>query len=265
MKPRATGSFIVGVCAAIGALALVACPAVAVEAVYPVEHAKRAFVTRVWSRVKGFFRGASAAAENVRLRREVDALAILRGDVARLEAENARLRRGLSLVEKAPGTWLAAGVLARVGGASGASDGLRLRVDRGLLAGVAKGAVVAVPEGLVGRVVSVTPHTALVAPLTDPAVKAHCRVEGDGRVRGILSGGTEDALVLRSLQGSLSGASPVARARVFTSGLGGVFPPGLVIGTWIQLNTNANSVVTGEVLPAVEFSTLEEVFIRRAK
>ncbi len=263
MKPRATGSVIVGVCAAIGALALVACPAVAVEAVYPVEHAKRAFVTRVWSRVKGFFRGASAAAENVRLRREVDALAILRGDVERLEAENARLRRGLSLVEKEPEAWLAAGVLTRVGGALGASDGLR--VDRGSLAGVAKGAVVAVPEGLVGRVVSVTPHTALVAPLTDPAVKAHCRVEGDGRVRGILSGGTEDALVLRSLQGSLSCASPVARARVFTSGLGGVFPPGLVIGTWIQLNTNANSVVTGEVLPAVEFSTLEEVFIRRAK
>ena len=263
MKPRATGSVIVGVCAAVGALVLVACPAVAVEAVYPVEHAKRAFVTRVWSRVKGFFRGSSAAAENVRLRREVDALAILRGDVERLEAENARLRRGLSLVEKAPETWLAAGVLARVGGSTGACDGLR--VDRGSLAGVAKGAVVAVPEGLVGRVVSVTPHTSLVAPLTDPAVKAHCRVEGDGRVRGILSGGTEDVLVLRSLQGSLSGASPVARARVFTSGLGGVFPPGLVIGTWIQLNTNANSVVTGEVLPAVEFSTLEEVFIRRAK
>ena len=263
MKPRATGSVIVGVCAAVGALVLVACPAVAVEAVYPVEHAKRAFVTRVWSRVKGFFRGSSAAAENVRLRREVDALAILRGDVERLEAENARLRRGLSLVEKAPETWLAAGVLARVGGATGACDGLR--VDRGSLAGVAKGAVVAVPEGLVGRVVSVTPHTSLVAPLTDPAVKAHCRVEGDGRVRGILSGGTEDALVLRSLQGSLSGASPVARARVFTSGLGGAFPPGLEIGTWIQFHTNATSVVTGEVLPAVEFSTLEEVFIRRAK
>ena len=151
MKPRATGSVIVGVCAAVGALVLVACPAVAVEAVYPVEHAKRAFVTRVWSRVKGFFRGSSAAAENVRLRREVDALAILRGDVERLEAENARLRRGLSLVEKAPETWLAAGVLARVGGATGACDGLR--VDRGSLAGVAKGAVVAVPEGLVGRVV----------------------------------------------------------------------------------------------------------------
>ena len=254
MKSKATGSVIVGVIAAVGALVLAVCPAVAVEAAYPVGHAKRAFVTRVWLRVKGLFNASAAAAENVRLKREVAALALLRGDVERLEAENARLRRGLSLAAKAPEAWLAAGVREF------------LRVDRGALAGVKKGAVVAVPEGLVGRVVSVTAHTAEVAPLTDPAVKVHVRVEGEGRVRGVLSGGTDDALVLRSLQGDLSGASsPVARARVLTSGLGGVFPPGLEIGTWIQFHTNANSVVTGEVLPAVEFSTLEEVFIRREK
>lgn len=263
MKPKGTGSVIISAVAAVGALALAVCPAVAVEAVYPVERAKRAFVTRVWSRVKGFFGGAAAAAENARLRREVAALALARGDMERLEAENARLRRGLSLVAKAPETWLAAGVLSVRGGAAGVRE--FLRVDRGARAGVRKGAVVVVPEGLVGRVVSVTAHTADVAPLTDPAVKVHARVEGEGRVRGILSGGTDDALVLRGLQGSLSGASPVARARVLTSGLGGAFPPGLEIGTWIQFHTNANSVVTGEVLPAVEFSTLEEVFIRREK
>lgn len=264
MKSKATGSVIVGVIAAVGALVLAVCPAVAVEAAYPVGHAKRAFVTRVWSRVKGLFNASAAAAENVRLKREVAALALLRGDVERLEAENARLRRGLSLAAKAPEAWLAAGVLAVRGGAAGVRE--FLRVDRGALAGVKKGAVVAVPEGLVGRVVSVTAHTAEVASLTDPAVKVHVRVEGEGRVRGVLSGGTDDALVLRSLQGDLSGASsPVARARVLTSGLGGVFPPGLEIGTWIQFHTNANSVVTGEVLPAVEFSTLEEVFIRREK
>ena len=264
MKSRATGSVIVGAVAAVGALARAACPAIAVEAVYPVEHAKRAFATRVWSRVKGLFRASAASAENVRLKREVAALALLRGDVERLEAANARLRRGLSLAAREQETWLAAGVLATGGGAAGARTSLR--VYRGALAGVRKGAVVAVPEGLVGRVVSVTAHTAEVAPLVDPSVKVHVRVEGEGRVRGILSGGTDDALVLRSLQGDLSGAaSPVARARVLTSGLGGVFPPGLEIGTWIQFHTNANSVVTGEVLPAVEFSTLEEVFIRRGK
>ena len=264
MKSRTTGSIVICVIAAIGALALVVCRSVSVEAVYPVEHAKRSFATRVWTRVTGFFRGSAAAAENVRLRREVEALAMLRGDVERLETENARLRRGLELQARAPETWIAAGVLSVGVGAAGAPDHLRL--DRGESAGVKKGAVVAVPEGLVGRVVSVTPHTATVAPISDTSVKVHCRVEGEGRVRGILSGGTEDALVLRNLQGSLSdGAGVLARARVLTSGLGGVFPPGLEVGTWIQFCTNANGVVAGEILPAVSFSALEEVFVRREK
>jgi len=264
VKSKATGSLIVGAVAAVGAIALVACPAIAVEAAYPAERAKRAFSTRVWSRVKGLFNASATAAENVRLKREVAALALLRDDAERLEAENARLRRGLSLVEKAPETWLAAGVLSSGGGAAGARTFLRL--DRGSLAGVAKGAVVAVPDGLVGRVASVTPHTAEVAPLTDPSVKAHAFVEGFRRVRGILSGGTDDALVLRPLSDSLSVAADVPpRTRVLTSGLGGVFPRGLEIGTWVCFRTNANGVVTGEVLPAVEFSTLEEVFVRREK
>ena len=264
MKSKQTGSLIILLIAAVGALVLAASPSVAVEAVYPVERAKHAFATRVWSRVKGFFRGASAAAENVRLKREVSALAMLRGDVERLETENARLRQALALNERSAYRWIAADVLVRDSGAAGVHD--YLRVGRGSSDGIEKGAVVAVPEGLVGRVVSTTPHTADIALLTDEAVKVHCRVEGESRVRGILSGGTEDALVLRSLQGSFEGASPVAaRARVLTSGLGGVYPPGLEIGTWIQFNTNANNVVTGEVLPAVEFSTLEEVFIRHEK
>jgi len=254
VKSKATGSLIVGAVAAVGAIALVACPAIAVEAAYPAERAKRAFSTRVWSRVKGLFNASATAAENVRLKREVAALALLRDDAERLEA----------LVEKAPETWLAAGVLSSGGGAAGARTFLRL--DRGSLAGVAKGAVVAVPDGLVGRVASVTPHTAEVAPLTDPSVKAHAFVEGFRRVRGILSGGTDDALVLRPLSDSLSVAADVPpRTRVLTSGLGGVFPRGLEIGTWVCFRTNANGVVTGEVLPAVEFSTLEEVFVRREK
>ena len=44
------------------------------------------------------------------------------------------------------------------------------------------------------------------------------------------------------------------RSRVMTSGLGGVFPRGLEVGTYVS---------EGEVLPSVDFTTLEDVFIRR--
>jgi rod shape-determining protein MreC len=54
------------------------------------------------------------------------------------------------------------------------------------------------------------------------------------------------------------------RSRVLTSGLGGVFPKGIKIGT-LLIVTNKMREVTGEVSPSVDFSTLEDVFIRREK
>ena len=149
MKSRKTGSIVAVLVAVIGAAVLVSSRSAAVEAVYPVERAAQVFRSQVWSRVVGVFRGSAAAAENLRLRRENDALKVLRGTVERLEAENARLRRVLQYSLRKQETWIPAGVLSEGGGAAGFGD--RIRVDKGSLAGVGKGAVVIVPEGLVGQ------------------------------------------------------------------------------------------------------------------
>jgi len=263
VKSTTTGTLAIVALAAIGTLILVSSRSLAVEAAYPVENAKRTFVTRCWSRVRGCFQGAAAAAENRALKREVAALALLRTDVERLETENARLRRALEYKAARPECWLAAGVLSADGGAAAAVG--TLRVDRGSLDGVKEGAVVAVPEGLVGKVVSVTPHTAVVALPTDPSLKISCDVEGLGaeRTSGILCGGSENLLVLRHL----SGAKEVpARSRVLTSGRGGVFPKGIEVGTLLGIRPDAKGLASeGEVLPQVDYSTLEDVFIRREK
>ena len=65
MKAKTTGSFIALTLAAAGAFVLVASRAAAVEAVYPVERAKRALAVRVWSRIAGLFRASAANAENI--------------------------------------------------------------------------------------------------------------------------------------------------------------------------------------------------------
>jgi len=245
---------------AIGAVVLMASRAVAVEAAYPVERVQQSIVRRVCSRISGMFRGAAAEAENVRLRREVAALSLLREDAVRLEQENARLRKALGYVTAQPGRWIAAGVLSREGGAAGVAQ--TVRVDKGSLAGVREGAVVTVPEGLVGRVSLVTPHTAEVLLIGDRSCKVACVVEGTGthKVRGILCGGDDDSLLLRHL----TDVSEVpARSQVLTSGLGGVFPRGIAVGTLLDVRKDADGLASeGEVLPAVDFSTLEDVFIR---
>lgn len=233
----------------------------AVEAAYPIEKAQRSFSQKVWTRISGLWRGAEARAENVRLRREVASLAMVGMDCERLAAENARLRSALGYLARTKGAWIASGVLSEGGGAAG--SGRTLRADKGSLAGVVEGAVVAVPDGLVGRVVSVTPHTCEILLVTDPSLKVSCYVEGAKGVKGILSGGTDDMLLLRHL----NAASQVApRSRVLTTGLGGVFPAGIPVGTLLSVDRSGGAPAQeGEVQPTVDFSTLEDVFIRREK
>lgn len=263
MRAKTTGQLAIFALAAIGAIVLVCFPSVSSEAIYPVGHAKRAFFSMVGARVRGFFNGSSASVENQRLRREVAALKVLKGDVARLEVENARLRRALDYSARTPEIWLPAGVLSAGGGAAGVHE--FVRVDKGSSSGVKEGAIVVVPEGVVGRVTEVHPHSAEVTLLSDPSVKVACELAlpGARKVQGVLTGGGNEHLVLRHLTGT-EGLRP--SVRVFTSGRGGIFPRGLSVGTLLGVRKDAKGLAyEGEVLPSVDFSTLEDVFIRHEK
>ncbi len=261
MKSKKTGSIFIIALAMVGSLVVAFSRSAAVEAVTPVEKAANFFSRQIWSRFSGLWRGAEARAENIRLKREVASLAMVRTDFERVTLENTRLRAALEYVQQAPGQWLAAGVLSNQGGAVGANR--VIRIDKGSLAGVQQGAVVRVPEGLVGRVQTVTPHTSEVLLISDTKLKVSCSIEGSPGVMGILSGGTDDLLILRHVHA----ASPIApRSRVLTTGAGGVFPAGIPVGTLLSCESREeDSAREGEVLPAVDFSTLEDVFIRCEK
>ena len=253
MKARTAGAWASVALGGVLALTFLLCRTAGVEAAYPVERAASAFSRKVCTRLAGLAKGAESRAENVRLRREVAELSLVRADMARLEEENERLRRALGYAARQSGDWLPACVLSAGGGAAAAHK--TVRTGKGALDGVAVGAVVVVPEGVVGRVTSVTPHTSEVTLIVDHSVKVACEIEvQDGsRPRGIVSGGGEDVLIMRYLRDA---ENVPPRSRVVTSGLGGVFPRGLEVGTYTA---------DGEVLPSVDFSTLEDVFIRREK
>lgn len=253
MKKGRSATVAVIASAAVLAAVPVFFPDVAVELAYPVERAWRTVSRAVSVRVAGAVRGAESRAENARLRRELAALAVERDEIMRLEAENARLRRALGYVERAGAQWIAAGRMSS-GGAAAAGRPI-MRVDKGSLAGVEEGAVVVSAEGLVGVVASVTPHTAEIATVADRSVHVACEVEGEGegRLRGITFGGDDGAIELRHLSGA-NGAPP--RARVVTSGAGGVFPRGIAVGVWLG---------DGMVQPSAALSSVEDVFIRRAQ
>ncbi len=252
------------------------------EAVYPVENGRLWVGRALGTRLKGLFRGARVAAENRRLKDENDALRMVRAEADALAGENARLRALLGLdAARAPfptNRWICAPVLSR-GGAAGVR-GL-LRVGRGRADGVTTNAAVAVPAGLVGRVERVSPRTADVRLITSPSVQVACDVEtGDaalGAVRGVVVGGGAYAVRAEAAASVLYVFDPLrvrhlkrrprlpARARLVTNGLGGIYPRGLTVGFLIEGQDEGETDLEreGDVLPAVDFPALENVFIRR--
>lgn len=267
--------------AALG-LWLVSGRSIAKESVYPIENG-RVWVSRVLgTRLKGLFAGARTAAENRRLREEVARLGMVREDARRIAEENDRLRAMLALDRRdqtlTTNGWVCAPVLSRNG--AGGVRGL-LRVGRGSDHGVVPGAAVAVPEGLVGRVEQVTSRTADVRLITDPSVKVACLVEtGDPEMAylgGILEGGGARTVRAEAGASVLFVLDPLrirhlkrrpelpARARIVTSGLGGVYPRGITAGYLIDgQDVDDNQLEReGDVIPAVDFAGLEDVFIRR--
>ena len=252
---------------------------VAAEAVYPAERAKEAVSRGVLARLRGIWHRAETAAENQRLKREVAMLAMVRQDNERVMAENARLRKLLGYAPPDDGNWIFAPVLSH-GGASGSMR--VIRAGKGSLDGVRLNAAVAVPDGLVGRVTFVTPHTCEILLLTDPTSNVACEIKpGDGRkgrIFGILSGTARsskggqtvlpvsfavDPLLIRHLGADVD-IPP--RAPVVTSGRGGVFPPGLTVGYLLSSRVDSTGLERdGDVAPAVDFAGLEDVLIRHEK
>lgn len=263
MKAKTTKTWAIAAIAVIGVFVFLFSKSVAIESAYPFQRVKKWFSRSVISRMVGAWEGASAKAENVQLKRSLSALAIENSEYEKIYAENHRLRQVLEYSENRKQEWIPAEVLSYGGGAVDAFKSIR--VSKGSFAGVREGAAVEVPEGLVGRVVSVTPHTSEIALITDPSVKVSCRIETEKPITGVLVGGSEDMLILRFLKPNVE---ILPMTKVYTSGLGGVFPPGIMVGAFNSSTEATEHGINGLewralVVPAVNFMTLKDVFIRK--
>lgn len=244
------------------------------EALYPYEKAKVWAERTVWVRVNALFSRVDHASRNAMLERDVARLQIAFAEVEALEAEVARLRALLDFTPPVDSRWLVAPVLSR-GGTLAVWQSLRLA--KGTLHGVRKGDPVVVPDGVVGRVTEVSPHTCEVMLVTDPNSRVACELEtpgeGIGVVRGILYGGgavpaaqpqltllyVVEPLRLRYLAREFE---PAPRTRVVTSGLGQTFPRGLTVGYLLESRLEPNGLSrVAQVMPSVDLAALDEVFV----
>ncbi len=201
--------------------------------------------------------GASLRRDNERLQQEVERLRIIARKYDGVLDENNKFRSMLNYKQQWPLNLVPARVLRR----SASNWWTTLIIDKGSIDGVGTDSPVITDGGLVGKTGKVALHTAEVMLLTDEECRVSARIEGTPS-RGILSGerGALDVqpdLRLRFLDRT---ARIEAGAKIFSTGDGGIFPAGLLLGT--VKNIEARDVSAEAVVnPAVNFSLLEDIFI----
>jgi rod shape-determining protein MreC len=160
--------------------------------------------------------------ENAQLKQERERLLQWQAVARRLEWENRNLRQLLNFVPDPQSRAVGARVVANASNAFAHS----VVVNAGTSDGVDRGHVVVTGEGLAGRVVAVSPRSALVLLTTDLNSRVPVLV-GAERVRAILAGDNSEQPRLTHL---LQDGAIREGDTVVTSGLAGGFPPGLMVG-----------------------------------
>lgn len=181
----------------------------------------------------------------------------LRQNLAELEeyrAEAQRLQELLDLKDdnKLDGT--AARVLSR---SSDAWNNV-ITIDKGTDAGIHEGLAVMASSGLIGQVISTTSLSSQVRLMQDPQFGVAAMVQSS-RAEGIVKGALDGLLYLEDID---SDAQVALGDTVITSGLGGGFYRGILIGTVVKIDGqqgDANRRIVVE--PNASASPLSEVFV----
>jgi rod shape-determining protein MreC len=223
------------------------------RAVWFLQHTLLAPVTAV---VGWWDRGIGTYWENQLLRARLTRVQVEIDAAASEALENARLRRLLHLTERHPFELVAARVVGRSLDRLGGS----LTLDKGQEDGILPNRAILTPDGLVGRVERTTARSARVLTLLHRDCALAARVERS-RVDGVLRWDFGDQPALNLLYISSQEDIKVGD-RVVTSGLGGIFPAGLRVGTVARVGLDENGLMKEIVVrPTVDFRSLEEVLV----
>jgi rod shape-determining protein MreC len=135
-----------------------------------------------------------------------------------------------------------------------------ITIDRGFRQGVKKDMAVISPNGLVGRVGSVSENSAQVNLITDREMAVGAIIQKTRETNGIIEG-LGDSNQLRMI--NIPYYSKIKEGdRIVSSGLSAIYPPGINIGTVTEVSREPNGLLlVATIKPTVDFNKLEEVFV----
>lgn len=144
----------------------------------------------------------------------------------------------------------------------------KITIDKGTYNGVKKDMVVINSNGLIGKVIRTTTFTADVRLLTTSDTNNKISVHisnGDNNLYGLINGYDYENNILE-LEGISNTRDVNIGDYVYTSGLGGIFPSGILIGSVTEITTDSYDLAKIiKVKPASDFNNLNYVSILKRK
>ena len=192
--------------------------------------------------------------QNLSLKQENDRLRIEQASLAEDAQAGQRLRELLDF----RGRYIDKTVAAQVIGTSGTDQARDIFIDKGSKDGLEVQMPVITPEGIVGKIKNVYPHSAQVLLISDQTSGTGVLLENT-RVRGVMKGDP-------SGQPQIVNISPDDRIKpgepVITSGGDEVYPPGMPVGVVDRVVPDPDSSYVNVVIkPNSDLGALEEVLV----
>lgn len=199
--------------------------------------------------------------ENEALKRELDALKVQLIKLKANVAQGKRLQTFLNFSPPPNWTVLGASVAGQRFGPNGLFQSLLL--NKGSMQGVSRGQPGMIPDGLVGKIIRLSPNFSQLLLITDP----NCKVPVIGeksRTLGICSGNGQGKLL--NIDFIPQNARIFIGETIVTSGLGNIFPKGIPVGKIVVAKHSKLSLFqTVFAKPLIHEERLEEILLLQKK
>lgn len=209
------------------------------------------WINGIW---KGYIWLVGAREENSRLKEKINELESLNRQLVEIELENHRLKALLGFRQRLPASIISAQII----GKDATSWFQSILLDKGLDDGVRVNQPVVTHRGLVGKVINATPHASQIELITDKNSRVAAMIQKN-RAEAILYGHSSPVCTLEYLDRDVD---TMVGDTVITSGMGGIFPKGLMLGVISKIDKQSYGLFQyAEVTLTVPFSKLEEVLV----
>jgi len=190
---------------------------------------------------------------NIKLENENQQLRAQLQQVQEITLQNKRLRDLLNFVDELDRAALPAQVI----GEDASNWARTIVIDKGSQDGLSSGLPVVAAQGVVGRIIKIAPNSSRVLLITDASSAIAALIQRT-RTRGVVRGRGDDL----SIEYALRTADIQVGDLLVTSGMGGVFPKGLPLGTIDAVKKDQFGLFQQvNATPTIDFSHLEEVMV----